>query len=74
MFQKNSKRIKDFTNKTPKFTNSHIATEVDQAISPSNSSAFNCDDLSFVIEDILSKRVGKPITADTAKTSKKVGF
>ena len=51
-----------------------MAIEVDQAISPSNSSAFNCDDLSFVIEDILSKRVGKPITTDTAKTSKKVGF
>ena len=65
-----SKRNKDFTHKTPKVINSHLSHKI-----PHNSpitfddSAFACDDLSFIIEDILSKRIGRDVSDKPKKES-----
>ena len=58
MLQPIPKRVKDHTHKTPKMASSELNDNQNLDTSTlANDSAFACDDLSFVIEDILSKRI-----------------
>ena len=65
------KRVKDFTNKTPKLAcpQNEDVPDVDKYTNK-NDSAFDCEDLSFVIEDILSKRIENPCMADSEGNKK----
>ena len=55
------KRVKDFTHKTPKMASSEVNDYPNLDTSTiENDSAFACEDLSFIIEDILSKRIKDP--------------
>ena len=65
------KRVKDFTNKTPKLACPEIVDvqNLDKC-TEKNDSAFDCEDLSFVIEDILSKRIQNPCLADSKQKKK----
>ena len=58
MLQPIPKRVKDHTHKTPKMASSELNDNRKLDTSTlENDSAFACEDLSFIIEDILCKRI-----------------
>ena len=57
MFQPNSKRNKDFTHKTPIFNNYKLKDqEDDNGLILNNNAENRCEDLSFIVDDILSRK------------------
>ena len=65
MFQPDSKRNKDFTHKTPIFNNYKLKDqEDDNGLILNNDAEIRLEDLSFIVDDILSRKCEENVNSN----------
>ena len=70
MFQPDSKRNKDFTHKTPIFNNYKLKyQEDDNGLILNNNAENRCEDLSFIVDDILSRKCEENVNPNSNKNT-----